>query len=203
MQKINLAGLRYFHNLLAQRQAFQVATLVYCMRLSKEFFSQDVLKVAPALLGMDLVRRYPDNTISRYTILETEAYRGETDLACHASKGKTKRTRIMYEPGGYVYMYLIYGMYWMLNIVTGEVDEPQAVLIRGIKGFDGPGKLTRSLALNGSFYGADLEKDDQIWVENTGISLPFTTGARIGVAYAGEEWAAKPWRFLVTGAYSK
>ncbi len=173
------------------------------MRLSKNFFSQDVLKVAPALLGMDLVRQFPDKTLNRYTILETEAYRGETDLACHASKGKTKRTCIMYEPGGCVYMYLIYGMYWMLNFVSGKLNEPQAVLIRGIKGFDGPGKLTRALTLNGSLNGADLEHGNQLWVENTNITPAYTAGPRIGVAYAGEEWAGKPWRFLVKGAYSK
>ena len=86
-------------------------------RLKRDFFSRDVLEVAPELLGKNLVRKV-EGQIEKYLITEVEAYRGEKDLACHASKGRTPRTEIMYHNGGLVYVYLIYGMYWMLNIVT-------------------------------------------------------------------------------------
>jgi DNA-3-methyladenine glycosylase len=122
-------------------------------RLGGNFFSNDVLKVAPALLGKILVRVFPDAMTEHLIITETEAYRGEEDLACHARKGRTTRTEVMYGPGGYVYIYLVYGMYWMLNFVTGKTNIPQAVLIRGLKGMNGPGKLTKYLAIDKSFYG--------------------------------------------------
>ncbi|MCK4989622.1 MAG: DNA-3-methyladenine glycosylase, partial [Bacteroidales bacterium] len=99
-------------------------------RFGREFFRQDVLEVAPWLLGQHLVRISPDGTKSTYVITETEAYRGGEDRACHASKGKTPRTEVMFGDGGHLYMYLIYGMYWMLNIVTGSEGVPQAVLFR-------------------------------------------------------------------------
>ena len=126
------------------------------MKLEKQFFLQDVLEVAPNLLGKNLVRRFEDGTIKKYKITETEAYRGEEDLACHCSKGKTSRTSIMYEDAGKIYVYLIYGMYWMLNLVCYKEEEPQAVLIRGIEGFDGPGKLTKELQINKQFNGKKI-----------------------------------------------
>jgi len=88
-------------------------------RLSPDFFLRDVLEVAPALIGKLLVRQFDDGRIERYRITEVEAYRGAEDLACHASKGRTPRTEIMFQEGGTVYVYLIYGMYWLLNLVTG------------------------------------------------------------------------------------
>ena len=96
----------------------------------REFFRRDVLCVAPDLVGRILVRRLPDGTLLRARITETEAYRGEQDTACHASRGRTQRTEVLYHDGGTIYVYLCYGMHWMLNIVTGHADEPQAVLIR-------------------------------------------------------------------------
>ena len=134
-------------------------------RLQHDFFIRDVLEVAPELLGKNLVRKV-DDQIKKYLITEVEAYRGEKDLACHASKGRTPRTEIMYHNGGLVYVYLIYGMYWMLNVVTSVNDVPQAVLIRGIKGFEGPGKLTKKLDIDKSFYGEDLINSDRIWIES-------------------------------------
>nr|MQY80600.1 DNA-3-methyladenine glycosylase [Bacteroidota bacterium] len=113
-------------------------------KLGKSFYNRDVLTVAPELLGKVLVRKFDNGIISRFVIEEVEAYRGKEDLACHASKGRTSRTEIMYHEGGKIYVYLVYGMYWMLNIVTGENSIPQAVLIRRIEGFSGPGKLTGS-----------------------------------------------------------
>ena len=158
------------------------------------FFTQDALAIAPKLLGKYLVRKYDDGRIERFQIVEVEAYRGVEDLACHASKGRTKRTEIMYHDGGRLYMYLIYGMYWMLNIVTGQEDEPQAILIRGVVGAIGPGRLTKRLSLDGSFYG-EIVPSSRIWIEDSGESPRYTTTPRIGVDYA-KEWAAKPWRFI-------
>ena len=166
------------------------------LRLKREFFCKDVLDVAPQLLGKMLViqNRY---TTEKFLITEVEAYRGEEDLACHASRGKTKRNEIMYAEGGHVYVYFIYGMYWMLNIVTGDPGNPQAVLIRGIKGYEGPGKLTRRLQIDGSYYGEDLVTSKKIWLEDNHVTAKIVTSARIGIDYAGDIWKSKPWRFLL------
>jgi len=166
-------------------------------KLTKEFFLRDVLEVAPDLLGKYLVINQKTSGITRYLITEVEAYRGEEDKACHASKGRTKRTEIMYHEGGKIYVYLVYGMYWMLNIVTGEKDNPQAVLIRGVKNFQGPGKLSRKFKINGSFYGEDLSDSNRIWIENSYKKSDFYTAPRIGINYAGDEWKNKSWRFVL------
>jgi DNA-3-methyladenine glycosylase len=165
-------------------------------RLNREFFDRDVLTVAPELLGKKLAINNGE-MIKRYTITEVEAYRGEEDLACHASKGRTARTEIMYHHGGFIYVYFIYGMHWMLNFVTGINNNPQAVLIRGIEGFNGPGKLTKHLAIDASFYGEYLCKSKRIWVEDQKIIPKYTVTSRIGINYAGEPWMSKPWRFVV------
>lgn len=167
--------------------------------LHKSFFLRDVLEVAPDLLGKYLVRKFPNGNIEKYLITETEAYRGEEDLACHASKGRTPRTEVMYHKGGLVYVYLIYGMYWMLNIVTGNENNPQAVLIRGIKDFNGPGKLTKHLQIDKSFYGEDLNSSNRLWVEDNLNHAPFEIlkSKRIGIDYAGDIWKNKLWRFCI------
>lgn len=164
--------------------------------LDKAFFLRDVLDVAPDLIGKILVRKFENGEIKRYKITETEAYRGEEDLACHASKGRTSRTNIMYHQGGKVYVYLIYGMYWMLNLVTGEPGHPCAVLIRGLEGISGPGRVGRELRLDKTFYGEEVETSDRIWIESEGDEPIFETSVRIGIQYAGAEWAEKPWRFV-------
>ena len=167
-------------------------------RLPREFFTRDVLEVAPDLIGKILVRKFHDGSIQKFRITEVEAYRGEDDLACHASKGKTARTEIMYHEGGKIYVYLIYGMYWMLNIVTQKENIPQAVLIRGIEQFNGPGKITKNLSIDKSFYGEDLIISDRIWIEQN-LDLPkvtHITTPRIGINYAGEKWKNMPWRFV-------
>ena len=163
-------------------------------RISRSFFTRDVLTVAPELLGKILVCRV-NNDFFRNRITETEAYRGSEDLACHACKGRTARTEAMYHTGGVVYVYLIYGMYWMLNIVTGYENEPQAVLIRGIEGLYGPGRITRKLKIDRSFYDEDLTISSRIWIEDDGFKPVFQTSTRIGVDYA-DEWKNKPWRFF-------
>lgn len=166
-------------------------------RLGKDFFTRDAKEVAPALLGSTLVRVFPDGRTIRRLITEVEIYRGEEDEACHASRGMTKRNRVMYSEGGLVYVYLIYGMYWMLNFVTGQEGHPQAVLIRGIDGFDGPGKLTRALEVDGSFYDEDLTLSERIWVEESKKKFKFIKGKRIGIDYASEKWRSKPWRYVL------
>ena len=165
-------------------------------RLNKDFFIRDVLEVAPELLGKTLAVKNK-KMISRFVITEVEAYRGEDDLACHASKGRTARTEIMYHEGGYIYVYLIYGVYWMLNFVTGEINIPQAILIRGINGFNGPGKLTKHLSIDGSFYGEDLCESERIWLEYRKAVKDYACTPRIGIDYAGEPWINKPWRFIL------
>ncbi len=171
-------------------------------RLNFEFYKQDAVVVAEKLLGKTLVRMWEDGNVSKFTITETEAYLGEEDLACHASKGRTKRTEVMYVEGGKVYVYLIYGMYWMLNVVTGPENHPQAVLIRGIDQIKGSGKVGRELKIDKSFYGENLLNSERIWIEDAPNITNFFTFPRVGIDYAGDEWKNKLWRFtLKTTAY--
>jgi DNA-3-methyladenine glycosylase len=167
------------------------------IRLSKEFYTRDVLEVAPEMPGKDLVIKLSGGSAGKFKVTEVEAYRGSEDRACHAFKGRTARTEIMYEEGGRLYIYLIYGMYWMLNIVTGEKDFPQAVLIRGVTEFPGPGRLTKGLGIDRSFYGEDLVSSGRIWFEDPGIVHPVKNGPRIGIDYAGEFWKSRPWRYYL------
>jgi len=172
-------------------------------RLTSEFFRRDALVIAPQMVGKVLVRRFEDGQISRYAITEVEAYRGEEDLACHASKGRTPRTDIMYSAGGCAYVYLIYGMYWMLNIVTGDLNSPQAVLLRGIDGCYGPGRLSRLLKIDKGFNGENFEDSQRMWFEDSTQEYSILSGPRVGVDYAGEHWASIPWRFWVDGLHKK
>ncbi|MDR3060986.1 MAG: DNA-3-methyladenine glycosylase [Dysgonamonadaceae bacterium] len=165
-------------------------------KLSRNFFKQDVLIVAPALLGKFLVREFEDGHIERYRITEVEAYRGEEDKACHAAKGRTRRTEVMYHEGGKIYVYLIYGMYWLLNIVTGNEDEPQAVLIRSVEKISGPGRVGKQLQLHSGFYG-EILPSKRIWIEDDNrIVSHYVTTPRIGIDYAGE-WKLKEWRYCL------
>ena len=166
-------------------------------RLTFDFYKQNAIIVAEKLLGKILVRSWEDGTESRHIITETEAYLGEEDLACHASKGRTKRTEVMYSEGGHVYVYLIYGMYWMLNVVTGIENNPQAVLIRGIDKTVGSGKVGRELKMDKSFYGENMAESDRIWIEDAPDRTNFKTAPRVGIDYAGDEWKEKPWRFIL------
>lgn len=167
------------------------------MRLNQNYFEQDVLTVAPDLLGKILVRQFEDGNIQRWRITETEAYRGEEDQACHARKGRTIRTEIMYAQGGAVYMYLIYGMYWLLNIVTGPKDIPQAVLIRGLEAISGPGRVGKALKLDKGFYGEDVTVSEKLWIEDSNVHVNYTVEPRVGIDYAPNEWRLKPWRFII------
>lgn len=164
-------------------------------KLPVSFYRRDVLVVAPDLLGKYLVRRYPTGEVIRYRITDVEAYRGEEDLACHASKGRTPRTETLYSDGGRVYVYLIYGLHWLLNIVTGKAGHPQGVMIRGVEGIDGPGRVGKALALDKSLLGEPITGKN-IWVEDSGEKPAYRTAPRIGIDYAGE-WKFIEWRFLI------
>jgi len=166
-------------------------------RISRDFYIRDVLEVAPDIIGKNLIIRLQDKSFTSYRITEVEAYRGREDLACHASKGKTTRTEVMFRQGGHLYVYLIYGMYWMLNIVSSAENDPQAVLIRGLAGIPGPGRVSKALAIDRSYYGEDLTLSDRLWFEESGVSPIIMTGERIGIDYAGEYWRSKPWRFYI------
>jgi len=165
-------------------------------RLGPEFFKREVLEVAPDLIGKILVRKFDDNSIKRFRITEVEAYRGHDDLACHAYKGKTKRTEVMFREGGLVYVYLIYGMYWLLNVVTGIENDASAALIRGVDNISGPGRVGKKLQLDKTFYGENLYTSKKIWIEDSTEQANIRTTPRIGIDYAGEPWVSKPWRFL-------
>ena len=165
--------------------------------LKPDFFQRDVLDVAPDLLGKTLCRRFENGEILRLSINEVEAYRGTGDLACHASKCKTPRTSVMFENGGLVYVYLIYGMYWLLNIVAGKKNDASAVLIRGAGNINGPGRIGKKLNLDKTFYGENLSTSSRIWIENGPNINSWKTLPRVGINYAGEPWVSKPWRFLL------
>jgi DNA-3-methyladenine glycosylase len=172
------------------------------IRLGIDFYQRDVLVVAKDLLGQLIVRNI-DGEVKNAIITETEAYRGEEDLACHARFGRTKRTQMLYDRAGLVYVYLIYGMYWLINVVTGDEDQPQAVLLRGIYDQDnqtqitGSGKVGRWLKVDKSFYGEDLVASNRIWFETrVGEKPKVESKERVGVDYAGE-WAKKKWRFFM------
>lgn len=165
-------------------------------RLDQEYFrSQDALFIAEDLLGKVLVRNFENGQVLRLRIVETEAYLGPNDLASHASKGRTQRTEIMFAEGGVVYAYLIYGIHWLLNLVTGPKDHPEAVLIRGVENCIGPGRVGKLIKLDRSFYGENLVLSERIWIEDQTSKGKILTSPRIGVDYAGDVWKNKPWRF--------
>jgi len=155
--------------------------------------------MARALLGKVLVRTTALGREER-VIVETEAYVGARDLACHASKGCTPRTQVMFGPGGVWYVYLCYGIHEMLNLVTGPAAYPAAILIRGVEGALGPGRVTKQLAIDRALNAKAAAPESGLHLEDHGIVAPprhVIAGPRVGVAYAGPIWAAKPWRFRI------
>lgn len=172
--------------------------------LRQNFYNQNTLKVAQDLLGCFLVRK-KGKKIIRVRITQTEAYRGFDDLASHASKGKTKRNELMFGKAGHAYIYLVYGMHWMLNIVTEEKDFPAAVLIRGVnfldekrgivRKMDGPAKLTKFFEIDGKINGIDITQKEILWVEKGNFEKrKIQKSKRVGVDYAShcKEWE---WNF--------
>ncbi len=169
---------------------------------AKEFESQKTVALARSLIGKLLVRQKPDGEVLRVRICETEAYHGEKDLACHASHGRTARTEVMYAPGGRWYVYLCYGCHEMLNLVTGPEGWPAAVLIRGVEGASGPGRVTRLLGVDRSLNRTVASVAAGLWLEDDGCRPrrgAVRSGPRVGIDYAGATWAAKPWRFQWVG----
>lgn len=165
------------------------------MRINPSLYKMNAVELAPKLLGMKLCRNI-NNNIEKYRITETEAYFGQEDTACHAHRGKTERNKILYENGGVAYVYLCYGIHNLLNVVCGEEGKPQAVLIRGIEGFDGPGKLTKALNIDRSLNGEDLIKSNRLWLEDDGCKFNYKATKRIGIDYATAEYRDKLWRFI-------
>ena len=166
------------------------------MKIDKNIYKLSSIELAPKLLGKILCRSI-NGKVLKYRITETEAYYSEQDTACHAHKGKTNRTKIMYEEGGVAYIYLCYGMHWMLNIVSGGKDIPQAVLLRSVEGYNGPGKLTKILNITGKLNGENLINSNKIWLENDNFVCKFKSAPRIGINYANEEYKNKLWRFIL------
>ena len=181
--------------------------------LDKKFFERDTPTVAKDLIGKYLYRQ-TDEGIYRAMISETEAYHGTDDRACHCSKGKTPRTEIMFDEAGKIYIYLIYGMYYMLNFVTMPQGFPAAVLIRAIDDLEikktgkteweklnlktnGPGKLTKHLKIDKRLNQLELTPENRLWVADAQIIIPeknILTTPRIGIDYAKES-KDLPWRF--------
>ena len=166
------------------------------MKLGFSFFNRECLEVAEDLVGKVLVRKTDEGEI-KLRITETEAYLGESDTACHAHKGRTKRTEVMYGKAGTIYVYLCYGMHWLLNIVTGEEDDPQAVLIRACEGFEGPARLTKRLGITGEFNRKDITACEDFYIEDDGFKCEVKTLKRVGIGYASEEDQQKLWRFAM------
>ncbi len=185
------------------------------MKLSREFYLRDGLTVARELIGKKIVTNLPEGVTSGI-IVETEAYMGAIDAAAHTYRGKTERTKIFYGAGGFVYVYLIYGMYICTNVVANVENVPEAVLIRALEPVDGielmklrrgknnlrglcsgPGKLSQALGVTKNLYGADL-CGDKIFIED-GEKLPVLTTPRINVDYAGAA-ADYLWRFIAANS---
>jgi len=164
--------------------------------LGKKFFDRPALVVARELIGKYLVRRRGGRTVA-FMVTEVEAYDGFGDKASHAHRGMTARNAPMFGEAGRWYVYFVYGMHWMLNVVTGPKGYPAAVLIRAVEGLNGPARLTKRLSIGRPLNGRPADRASGLWVEDRGTRIPRTRlhrSPRIGVAYAGE-WAAKPYRF--------
>jgi DNA-3-methyladenine glycosylase len=168
--------------------------------LPVSFYARDTVLVARSLVGKYLVRQVSGGTRAG-RIIEVEAYVGQQDLACHASKGRTPRTEVLFGQPGLAYVYLIYGMYNCLNVVTERLEFPAAVLIRAVQDesglIDGPGRLCRAYGIDRRLNRHDLTIGRLLWFEDRGdrpARSQVCAFPRIGVDYAGE-WAAKLWRF--------
>jgi DNA-3-methyladenine glycosylase len=187
-------------------------------RLGREFYQQPTLQMARDLLGERLVRVLNGQRLSGI-IVETEAYIGEADGACHASRGRTARTEVMYGPPGHAYVYFIYGMHHCFNVVTEEEGFPAAVLIRALEPLEGlermrrhrpgrpddqltngPGKLCAALAIDRTLNGVDLCISQVFFIEEgrTVADEEIATGPRIGIR-SDEVARSRPWRFYIKG----
>ena len=178
------------------------------MRLNRDAFNRPTLQVACDLLGKFIVRSDRGRRLSAM-ITEVEAYRGPQDRACHTYGGRrTPRVEPLYGEGGTVYVYLVYGMHWLLNFSTAGAERPEGVLVRAIladaggahRHVVGPGRVSRYLKVDKRLDGTDATTSTRMWLEDRGIDVPagrIRRGPRVGVDYAGPYWAARPWRFWI------
>ena len=160
------------------------------MKLGYNFYHRPCPEVARDLVGKVLVHRGQQLRIS-----ETEAYWGEADTACHAHKGRTKRTEVLYADAGTIYIYLCYGVHWLMNIITGDVDDPQGVLIRACLEAEGPGKLTKRLGITGASNRSSAVTSPELWIGDDGFRCHVVTDKRVGIGYASREDQDRLWRF--------
>ncbi len=168
------------------------------MILDKEYFKRSAKELAPELIGKILCRRMGEMII-RARITETECYYGEEDSACHAHRGKTPRTETLYREGGITYVYLCYGIHSLLNFVTGPEGHPEAVLIRGVDGATGPGRVTKFLGITRADNALPLSEEGGIWIEDDDIPPPkIKKLPRVGIDYAERKDRERKWRFLAT-----
>ncbi len=177
-------------------------------RLPRGAFNRPTLAVARDLVGKFIVRNHQGRRICAM-ITEVEAYKGPRDRAAHTYGGRrTVRVEPLYGDGGTVYVYLVYGMHWLLNFSTAGRDVPEGVLVRGIlagpagkeKRVTGPGRISRYLRIDKRLDGADVATSKQLWLEDRGVCIPakrVRTGPRVGVDYAGPYWSARRWRFWI------
>ena len=159
-------------------------------RLPYDFFHRHALQVAPDLVGKLLIHNGRFLRIS-----ETEAYCGTADTACHAHKGRTKRTEVLYADAGTIYIYLCYGMHWLMNVITGNAEDPQGVLIRACVDAAGPGKLTKMLGITGEYNRRSILETPDLWIEDDGFRCEIQPDTRVGIGYASLEDQARLWRF--------
>jgi DNA-3-methyladenine glycosylase len=178
------------------------------LRLDRDAFNRPTLQVARDLLGKFIVRRLGRRHLSAM-ITEVEAYKGPRDRACHTFGGRrTRRVEPLYGEGGTVYVYLVYGMHWLLNFSTAGRDRPEGVLVRSVlphangerKPVIGPGRVTRYLQIDKRLDGTDAAGPGEMWLEDRGVRVPAGSvrrGPRVGVDFAGPYWAGRPWRFWI------
>ncbi len=159
-------------------------------RLTYEFYHRPCIDVARDLVGKVIVHGDKQLRIS-----ETEVYWGETDTACHASKGRTKQTEVLYADAGTIYVYLCYGIHWLLNIITGDVDDPQGVLIRACLEAPGPGKLTKALGITGEWNRKSILETPEFYIGDDGFRCSIVADKRVGIGYASQEDQDRLWRF--------
>lgn len=161
-------------------------------------FQREGICVAQELLGKYLVAKIRGKECA-LQITDVELYDGPDDRASHASRGKTERNKIMFAKGGVWYVYFVYGMHWLLNIVVGDKDYPAAILIRGVEGIDGPARVARAFGVSRQHYGLSATRASNLWIEDRGVSISTSRierVPRVGVVYAGE-WAHAPLRFRI------